>query len=159
MSVSLQQFMKLQSENIKVEKVKEQKNDQIQNNILNIPSVPLYKNSQVQNDNFLSNDHSMLPLNPSDVNVHIEEQVENSGIHNQAQNPSQTQIQNKTIITIKSETPKPEKKIKFRAKTGEIKTSIAIDGTTLFCCPECNLVFAQKSEVEQHLQIHVQVKI
>ncbi|XP_011497020.1 PREDICTED: zinc finger protein with KRAB and SCAN domains 5-like [Ceratosolen solmsi marchali] len=144
--LTLQQLIKIQSEQVKKEKDDEQKNDQIQN-ILNIPSVPIYKS--LQNDTqYLHNDHSIVPLNPSDVNVHIEEQSENT-----TQGQTQT---NKIEQTIQIDVSKPEKKIKFRAKTGEIKITIALDGSTLYCCPECNLAFAQKSEIDLHLQIHVQ---
>jgi hypothetical protein len=147
--LTLQQLIKIQSEQVKKEKDDEQKNDQIQNNILNIPSVPIYKTSQMHDSQYINNDHSIIPLNPSDVNVHIEEQSEN---HNNTQT-------NKLEQTVQTDLSKPEKKIKFRAKTGEIKITIALDGSTLYCCPECNLAFAQKSEIELHLQIHVQVNI
>ncbi|OXU18957.1 hypothetical protein TSAR_000014 [Trichomalopsis sarcophagae] len=152
--ITLQQLIKMQSEQTKKEKDDEQKNDQMQNNILNIPNVPIYKASQLQNDSqYINNDHSIIPLNPSDVNVHIEEQSENRNI---TQNQAQAQNNKMEQTTQSDPTTKPEKKIKFRAKTGEIKITIALDGSTLYCCPECNLAFAQKSEIEQHLQIHVQ---
>ncbi|KAJ8686699.1 hypothetical protein QAD02_022493 [Eretmocerus hayati] len=148
--LTLQQLIKIQSEQVKREKDDDQKNDQIQS-ILNIPTVPIYKNSQMHHDGqYMSNDQSMISLNPSDVNVHIEEQPENRNSTVQSQN------QNTKIEQTQTEAPKPEKKIKFRAKTGEIKITIALDGSTLYCCPECNLAFAHKPEIEQHLQIHVQ---
>lgn len=46
--------------------------------------------------------------------------------------------------------------MKFRAKTGEIKVSVALDGSRVYCCPECNLVFPEKSEIDQHIQAHIQ---
>lgn len=118
-----------------------------------------------QNDNhYINSDqhgHAILPLNPSDVNVHMEEQHPES--HNNSSNHSQNHNNpqphgSKMEQTVQTDSTKPEKKIKFRAKTGEIKITIALDGSTLYCCPECNLAFPQKSDIEQHLQIHIQVK-
>ncbi|KAL7302577.1 hypothetical protein TKK_0005210 [Trichogramma kaykai] len=152
--ITLQQLIKIQSDHVKKEKADEHKNDQIQNNILNIPSV--YKNVQIQNDGqFLSTDHPLLTLTQNDVNVHVENQAEASSSQTQVQNHLQSQTQNSNKPE-QNEAPKPEKKIKFRAKTGEIKVTTAIDGSTLYCCPECNLAFSDKTEIEQHLQVHVQ---
>lgn len=145
---TLQQLIKMQSEQIKKEKEdEEQKLEQTQSNILNIPSVAGFRNSHLQNGNhFMNPDHMMVAINPSDLNVHIEGQSESDC-------SSQTVIVDQQIQT---ESPKPEKKMKFRAKTGEIKITMAIDGSTLYCCPECNLAFADKSEIEQHIQGHIQ---
>ena len=151
---TLQQLIKIQSGHVKKEKIDEHKNDQIQNNILNIPTVPIYKSPQMQNDGsqYINNDHAMIPLNPSDVNVHIEEQPENQ--HNGTQSQAQS---SKMEQTVQTDVPKPERKTKFRAKTGEVKVTMALDGSTLYCCPECNLAFSQKHEIDQHIQVHVQV--
>ena len=146
--LTLQQLIKLQSEQVKREKQEEeQKVEQTQNNILNIPSVPGFRNSQLQNgSHFMNPDHMLLAINPSDLNIHIEGQESDSSSHTI-----------KVEQHIQTESPKPEKKMKFRAKTGEIKLTMAIDGSTLYCCPECNLAFADKSEIEQHIQGHIQV--
>lgn len=164
--ITLQQLIKIQSEQVKKEKDDEQKNDQVQNNILNIPSVPIYKNSQMQNDSqYINNEHSMISLNPSDVNVHIEEQPENhnntqSQVQVQAQAQAQAQTQNiKMEPSGQTEISKPEKKTKFRAKIGEIKITVGLDGSTLYCCPECNLAYSQRAEIDQHVQIHIQVHL
>ncbi|XP_058803876.1 zinc finger protein 121-like isoform X1 [Phymastichus coffea] len=149
--LTLHQLIKMQAEQSKKDKDSEQRNDQAQNNILNIPNVPIiYKTSQMQSDSqYVNNDHSMI-LNPSDVNVHMEEQPEN---HNNTQNPIQPQ---KIEQSVQPDTVKPEKRIKFRAKTGEIKITVALDGSHLYCCPECNLAFPHMTEIDRHLQVHVQ---
>lgn len=145
---TLQQLIKMQAEQVKKEKEDEQKIEQTQSSILNIPSVAGFRNSHLQNgSHFMTPDHMMIAINPSDLNVHIEG-------HSESDNSSQTVIVDQQIQT---ESPKPEKKMKFRAKTGEIKITMAIDGSTLYCCPECNLAFADKSEIEQHIQGHIQV--
>lgn len=39
-------------------------------------------------------------------------------------------------------------------KPGQVHIATALDGTTLFCCPECQLAYAEKSDLEQHLTVH-----
>lgn len=153
--LTLQQLIKLQSDQVKKEKAEEEtKVEQVQNNILNIPSVPVFRNANLHNGNhFMNAEHMMLAINPSDLNVHMEQppvEEENLAIQT-VPKVDQSQVQ--------TESPKPEKKMKFRAKTGEIKITLAFDGSTLYCCPECNLAFTEKSEIEQHIQGHIQVSL
>lgn len=150
--LTLQQLIKLQTDQVKKEKPEEDsKVDQVQNNILNIPSVPVFRNSSLHNGNhFMNAEHMMLTINPSDLNVHMEQAPEDES------SQTLTTVQ-KVEPQIQTESPKPEKKMKFRAKTGEIKITLAFDGSTLYCCPECNLAFTEKSEIEQHIQGHIQV--
>lgn len=148
--LTLQQLIKLQTEQTKKEKIEEEKVEHTQNNILNIPSVPVFRNTQLQNgSSFMNSDQMMTTINPNDLNVHIENQQENDN----------TVQSVKVEQQIQTDSPKIEKKMKFRAKTGEIKISIALDGSTLYCCPECNLAFSDKAEIEQHIQAHIQVCI
>lgn len=149
--LTLQQLIKLQTEQVKKEKVEEEKVEHnAQNNILNIPSVPVFRNAQLQNgSNYMSSDQIMVSINPSDLNVHIENQQQNENAMHTVKIEQQ----------IQTDSPKTEKKMKFRAKTGEIKISVGLDGSTLYCCPECNLGFPDKAEIEQHIQAHIQVRI
>lgn len=149
--LTLQQLIKLQTEQVKKEKTEEEKVEHTQNNILNIPSVPVFRNTHLQNGNniFMNSDQMLVSINPNDLNVQIENQQEN-------ENTVQTI---KVEQQIQTDSPKTEKKMKFRAKTGEIKISVALDGSTLYCCPECNLAFPDKTEIEQHIQAHIQVCI
>lgn len=148
--LTLQQLIKLQTEQVKKEKTDDDKVDIPQNNILNIPSVPVFRNTQLQNGNtFMSSDQMMPSMHPNDLNMHVENQQENDG----------TVQSIKVEQQIQTDSPKTEKKMKFRAKTGEIKISVALDGSTLYCCPECNLAFPDKVEIEQHIQAHIQVRI
>ncbi|CAK9800895.1 Gastrula zinc finger protein XlCGF9.1 (Fragment) [Anthophora quadrimaculata] len=146
--LTLQQLIKLQTEQVKKEKTEEEKMEHnTQNNILNIPSVPVFRNTQLQNGNvFMNSDQMMVSINPNDLNVHVDNQQEN-------ENTVQSM---KVEQQIQTDSPKTEKKMKFRAKTGEIKISVALDGSTLYCCPECNLAFPDKAEIEQHIQAHIQ---
>ncbi|CAL7939014.1 unnamed protein product [Xylocopa violacea] len=147
--LTLQQLIKLQTEQTKKVKTDEEKVEHTQNSILNIPSVPVFRNTQLQNGNntFMNSDQMMVSINANDLNVHVENQQENT------ENAVQTM---KVEQQIQTDSPKTEKKMKFRAKTGEIKISVALDGSTLYCCPECNLAFPDKAEIEQHIQAHIQ---
>ncbi|KAK0078841.1 hypothetical protein PV325_002039 [Microctonus aethiopoides] len=154
--LTLQQLIKLQSDPlIKKEKSDdEQKIEQTQNNILNIPSVPNFRNNNIQQNGnqFINTADSLMSseINPTDLHVHMEQ---NSQIN--LGNISQSAVI-KVEQQIQTDSPKTERKVKFRAKTGEIKIAMGLDGSMLYCCPECSLAFAEKSDIEQHIQGHVQ---
>ncbi|XP_063710022.1 fez family zinc finger protein 2-like [Culicoides brevitarsis] len=61
------------------------------------------------------------------------------------------------------EDPKPLNKIKNKKKLsqnkvnkkpGSVHIATALDGTTLFCCPECQMAYSEKSCLEKHLLLH-----
>ncbi|XP_015592827.1 zinc finger protein 860 isoform X2 [Cephus cinctus] len=151
--LTLQQLIKIQSDQtqIKKEKDEEQKVEQAQS-ILNIPTVPVLRTTQVQQNgnHFMSAEHMIMGINPNEMNLHIESQQDNPIDNNTQVHPIKVEQQ------IQTDSPKTERKMKFRAKTGEIKITVALDGSTLYCCPECNLAFAEKSDIEQHIQGHIQ---
>ncbi|XP_066585364.1 uncharacterized protein [Prorops nasuta] len=143
--LTLQQLIKMQAEQVKKEKSEEEKSEQPQNSILNIPNVPAFRNSQQQTGNhFMTPENNLIAINPNDLNAHLESPQENES----ASNSKEQQIQ--------TDSPKIERKMKFRAKTGEIKITVALDGSTLYCCPECSLAFGEKADIEQHIQAHIQ---
>ncbi|XP_011162682.1 zinc finger protein 69 homolog [Solenopsis invicta] len=126
---------------VKKEKLREEKIEHTQNNILNIPNI---RNIYLQNgNNFASSDQ--MTVNPNDLNLQNEQEIENS-LRNVLKVEQQVQ----------TDLPKIEKKSKFRAKIGEIKISIDYNGTTVYCCPECNLGLPDKIDMEQHIQSHLQ---
>lgn len=49
----------------------------------------------------------------------------------------------------KKKQPKPKK-----PKPGQVHIATALDGTTLFCCPECHMAYPDKELLEQHLVGH-----
>ncbi|KAM0736241.1 Zinc finger protein 519 [Formica fusca] len=142
-ATSLQQLIKLQTEQAKKQKIEEEKIEQTQNNILNIPSV---RSLHQQNSSNFINSDQMMAINPSNLNLQNEQQ----------ENESNLQTVLKVEQQVQTDLPKIEKKSKFRAKIGEIKVSISYDGTTLYYCPECNLGYPDKSDIEQHIQAHLQ---
>lgn len=50
---------------------------------------------------------------------------------------------------IKKKPPKPK-----RPKPGQVHIATALDGTVLFCCPECQMAYPEKESLESHLAIH-----
>jgi len=144
--VSLREAFGLCVEQVKKEKTREEKVEQIQNNILNIPNI---RNIYPQNGNsFINSDQMTVTVNPNDLSLQNEQEIENNL-------PNVLKVEQQ----VQTDLPKIEKKSKFRAKIGEIKISINHDGTTLYCCPECNLGFPDKTDIEQHIQAHLQVHI
>lgn len=49
----------------------------------------------------------------------------------------------------KKKPPKPK-----RPKPGQVHIATALDGTVLFCCPECHRAYPEKENLEQHLTTH-----
>lgn len=41
-----------------------------------------------------------------------------------------------------------------RPKPGEVRLTTALDGSTLYCCPECHMAYPERELLEQHLVIH-----
>lgn len=56
---------------------------------------------------------------------------------------------NKVKKKYKKKNPKPKK-----TRPGQVTIATALDGTTLFCCPECNMAYSEKELLEQHLAVH-----
>ncbi|BET01828.1 ZnF_C2H2 [Nesidiocoris tenuis] len=54
----------------------------------------------------------------------------------------------------KKKKKKPPKEKKPRPKPGEIRLTTALDGSTLYCCPECHMAYPDKGLLEQHLMGH-----
>ncbi|KAI5698813.1 hypothetical protein M8J76_012730 [Diaphorina citri] len=54
----------------------------------------------------------------------------------------------------KKKKKKASKEKKPRPKPGEIRITTALDGSTLYCCPECQMAYPDKSLLEQHLLGH-----
>ncbi|XP_029165653.1 zinc finger protein 37-like [Nylanderia fulva] len=122
-------------------KMTEEEVEQTQNNILNIPDVrSLYQNSR--------NLDQIETINSNDLNKILQNE--------QHENESNLQTTIKVEQQVQTDLPKNEKKLKFRAKIGEIKVNLGYNGTTLYCCPECNIGYPKKSDTEQHIQAHLQ---
>jgi hypothetical protein len=58
--------------------------------------------------------------------------------------------------TTKKKNKKKTKKVvkQPRMRPGQVQLTTALDGTTLFCCPECHMAYPDKDLLEQHLVAH-----
>lgn len=54
----------------------------------------------------------------------------------------------------KKKRKKPPKEKKEKPRPGEIRTTTALDGSALFCCPECHMAYPDKGLLEQHMLGH-----
>lgn len=61
----------------------------------------------------------------------------------------ETGVKPKRKKKYKKKPPKPKK-----PKPGQVSIVTALDGTTLFCCPQCNMAYPEKELLEQHLIGH-----
>lgn len=59
-----------------------------------------------------------------------------------------------TTTSGKKKKKKAPKEKKPRPKPGEIRETKALDGSTLFCCPECQMAYPDRSLIEQHVISH-----
>jgi hypothetical protein len=41
-----------------------------------------------------------------------------------------------------------------RPRPGEVRLTTALDGSTLYCCPECHMAYPERELLEQHLVVH-----
>ncbi|XP_049869063.1 zinc finger protein 471-like isoform X4 [Pectinophora gossypiella] len=58
-------------------------------------------------------------------------------------------IQSKKKKKYKKKPPKPA-----RPKPGQVVIAQASDGTPIFCCPECQMAYPEKEQLEMHLIVH-----
>lgn len=59
-----------------------------------------------------------------------------------------------TTGTSKKKKKKAPKEKKPRPKPGEIRETKALDGSTLYCCPECQMAYPERGLIEQHVISH-----
>lgn len=143
-SINMQPYLKFNTEGINIKK--ELYNDaitQIQltdnNNVLSI-------NNNFNSDN--SNNHSNHIEDNDEQNPDVEStsQLEN-GDEEKIELDANGKVKKKRKV--KKKAPKPK-----RPKPGQVHIATAIDGTILFCCPECSMAYPEKESLEQHLAVH-----
>ncbi|KAG5898915.1 hypothetical protein JTB14_000160 [Gonioctena quinquepunctata] len=134
--LSLHHFLKYSAESIKKEHVQqltipstnESNVNLLQNSALNIGSLNINSTSAPVNNLVSSGLNSLTTINAA-------------------------QLQNISAPK-KKKKKKPEKEKKPRPKPGEIRLTTALDGSTLYCCPECHMAYPEKELLEQHLVGH-----
>lgn len=103
------------------------------------------------NNNVLSinnNNNTSSSFNGNDENS--QNNVENSEENGSGEKPEiDLNGKVKKKRKMKKKPPKPK-----RPKPGQVHIATAIDGTILFCCPECQMAYPEKESLEQHLAVH-----
>ncbi|XP_026317678.1 zinc finger protein 583-like isoform X2 [Hyposmocoma kahamanoa] len=79
--------------------------------------------------------------------------VQSATIVNQSESNSPINTAS-TVIVSKKKKKKKGKEKKQRPKPGEIRLTTALDGSTLYCCPECHMAYPERGLLEQHLVGH-----
>ncbi|XP_014270577.1 uncharacterized protein [Halyomorpha halys] len=77
------------------------------------------------------------------------EELEDSGTQQLGDVDLEENKEGKKKKKYKKKAPKPR-----RPRPGQVQIAVALDGTTLFCCPECNMAYPDKEMLEQHLVAH-----
>ncbi|XP_041978236.1 zinc finger and SCAN domain-containing protein 31-like isoform X2 [Aricia agestis] len=96
-----------------------------------------------------------LRLNPADIKK--DEAVDNAMDEDRKDNITEAIVDEDGNIHIQS---KKKKKYKRKPpkpaapKPGQVIITTALDGTPLWCCPECQMAFPEKGELEAHLSVH-----
>lgn len=101
-----------------------------------------------------------LRFNPDTIKR--ESQIENSPLNGvEGSDNSQEKVDGgETVETDSSGKVKKKRKYKKKPpkvkppKPGQVHIATALDGTILFCCPECQMAYPDKSNLEQHLTVH-----
>lgn len=143
-NITMQPYLKFNTEglNIKKEIFTSDAVTQIQmnnnNNNDNNNVLSINNNNNSSNTNFNGNDeNSQNNLENSEENVSGEKpEIDING-----------KVKKKRKM--KKKPPKPK-----RPKPGQVHIATAIDGTILFCCPECQMAYPEKESLEQHLAVH-----
>lgn len=109
-------------------------------NAINITSHASSTNSINQNANLSSNGNEAIITtnNNGSTNGTISINAPNTASH----------------PTKKKKKKKPPKEKKPRPKPGEIRLTTALDGSTLYGCPECHMVYPERGLLEEHLVGH-----
>lgn len=84
------------------------------------------------------------PLDHQQMQPQHEHMQQHEGHQLSPLSPSKLRKKKKKVIKEKKPRPKP----------GEIRLTTALDGSTLYCCPECHMAYPDKGLLEQHLLGH-----
>ncbi|CAH0701369.1 unnamed protein product [Spodoptera exigua] len=99
-----------------------------------------------------------LQLNPSDIKQGESIEIEMKNPNTKTEEPvaeavlsedGTLRIQSKKKKKYKKKPPKPAK-----PKSGNIVITTSTDGTSIFCCPACDMAFTEKERLETHLVGH-----
>jgi zinc finger protein 362/384 len=143
-SINMQPYLKFNTEGINIKK-EISYNDAVtqlqltdNNNVLSI-------NNNYNADN--SNTNQTAETNDQSGNLENSRIVENGEESEKPEIDVNGKVKKRRKV--KKKPPKPK-----RPKPGQVHIATAIDGTILFCCPECQMAYPEKESLEQHLAVH-----
>ncbi|XP_055691706.1 zinc finger protein with KRAB and SCAN domains 1-like [Lutzomyia longipalpis] len=143
--LSLHHFLKYSAESIK----KESQNPLSSQNLNNLGAGLLPPNNTNLNH---QSQHQQQAHQQQTQQSH--QQTGNTNTNDHAQQQTNAPATTGTKKKKKKKAPKPPKEKKPRPKPGEIRLTTALDGSTLFCCPECQMAYPERGLLEQHLVGH-----
>ncbi|KAG5671607.1 hypothetical protein PVAND_001800 [Polypedilum vanderplanki] len=144
-NLNMQQCLKFNTEGINIKK--ELYSDAV-------TQIQLSDNNNVLSVNNNYNPDNSSTSNHADTSADLSGDVENSShTENCVEDSEKPEVDANGKIKkkrkLKKKPPKPK-----RPKPGQVHIATAIDGTVLFCCPECSMAYAEKESLEQHLAVH-----
>ncbi|XP_066145632.1 uncharacterized protein [Euwallacea fornicatus] len=136
--ITLQDILKYSAESLKKDSSVSQQSTLLQQS--SSPNLNLMNNGTINIDslNIGSNTNGNLSTNSNTLSTINTDHLNNST----------------TIVIKKKKKKRPEKEKKPKPKPGEIRLSTALDGSTLYCCPECHMALPERDLLEQHLMGH-----
>lgn len=147
-SINLQPYLKFDTDNIQVKR-----NDTLTTDGIIIKQDP----GLVEMEE--TNKHNSIQGQTQQVLTQIQVQSQPQQ-HLQAEMQQQTQSTEGKLELDASGKVKKKRKYKKKPpkpkppKPGQVHIATALDGTILFCCPECQMAYAEKTDLEQHLTLH-----
>lgn len=141
-NVSLQPYLKLNTESIKKEMYNEALTQLQLSDNNNVISINNNFNADNSNASTTGND-------TNDQNLEMETSQTSEINDNEEKVEIDANGKVKKRRKVKKKPPKPK-----RTKPGQVHIATAIDGTILFCCPECQMAYPEKESLESHLAVH-----
>lgn len=106
--------------------------EQAQQILTQVQAQPQQQQQQQSQQQLQTNNLDQLSANVAEVKVEVD---------------ANGKVKKKRKYKKKPPKPKPP-------KPGQVHIATALDGTILFCCPECQMAYAEKTDLEQHLTVH-----
>lgn len=114
------------------------------------PDIASYINKLPQQTALPVSLQQFLKLNPAEKKPETVSPDNERAVHSEA-----IFLQEDGSIKIKKKKKYKKKPAKpARPKPGQVILATSSDGTTIFCCPECQMAFQEKEQLESHLSTH-----
>ncbi|XP_039753876.1 zinc finger protein with KRAB and SCAN domains 5-like isoform X2 [Pararge aegeria] len=99
--------------------------------------------------------HNPAEVKRSEVAIDVEMTTDNDKSDLLIERNTETVMDEDGNTTIQKKKKKYKKKPKAaRPRPGQVNITVAADGTPMYCCPECNMAYIEKEQLEMHLSVH-----